>query len=1003
MKYRAATRLLVIYSVCGSLIVTATNVLAADDRAAVEVNSPLSIEDSLKQFRLHPDLKIEPAAAEPDVIDPVAVRFDEQGRMWVVEMRDYPNGPAEGESPKSRISVLEDRDGDGRFETSRVFADHLLFATGIQPWQQGVIATVAGEVLYLQDTDGDGVADVRETWFSGFAAENPQLRANHPTFALDNHIYIANGLRGGSVATKREEWQSGAKPIPISGMDFRFDPLSGNPEAVSGVGQFGLTFDDFGNRFTCSNRNPCIHVVLADHYLKRNPFLAASAVVSDVSPAGTDSRVYPISKFWTTSTLHEGQFTAACGVTIYRGDALPAEFRGNSFTCEPTGNLVHRDRLAPSGATFTSQPGREGVEFLASPDTWFRPVNLTVGPDGAMYIVDMYRAVIEHPQWMPEELRDRTDLEYGNDRGRIWRIVPRAGLHTTEKPQLAETDSSEFVEHLSHDNAWWRETAQRLLIERQDRSVQPQLEKLANSDSKPTAAVHALWTLEGLGLLSEDVIAKALVHTSPRVREQAIALAEARMADSRRLRSGVLKSVEDTDPRVRFQAALGLGEAPIDQEILSALAEILAQSAQDPWPRLAVLSAAADHEQKLLGALWSKAGETENLAPLIEEIAAIVGTRQKPDEIGGALGNLTTLPEEISAETKANLRSALVAGIGQGLSRRGGNLASTLKQLPAEFGDVPPAVHEVFDAATSIAADSSRAAAVRIAAIQLLRFATFETSGPTLIELIKNDSAQAIRLANINLLAGFHDDSIGPFLLEGFNRRTPAERRAVLEALLADDARTALLLDAIEAENISVAELGATNVNRLTKHKDETIKERAAKLLAAAIPADRRQVLADYQSALKLKSNPEQGRALFEKNCSGCHRVSNIGVEIGPDIADSRTREPAALLTDILNPNGAIDANYVSYSVITQQGTTVTGIIAAETASSITIKQPEGKQVTVLRQDIDEVISNGISLMPEGLEKNLNHQQMADLIAFIKNWRYLDGNVPLRERLGGID
>jgi len=966
--------------------------------AATPINSPLTIADSLANFQLHPNLKIELAAAEPDVIDPVAIRFDEQGRMWVVEMRDYPNGPGEGEPPRSRISVLEDRDGDGRFETSQVFADNLLFATGIQPWQGGVIATVAGEVIYLKDTDGDGVADLRETWFSGFVAKNPQLRANHPTLALDNRVYVANGLRGGSVVAERKQWQEETKPVSISGMDFRFDPLAGNPEGVSGVGQFGLSFDDFGNRVTCSNRNPCIHIVLADRYIKRNPFLAVGSVVNDVSPAGAVSRVYPISNFWTTSTLHEGQFTAACGVTIYRGDALPAAFRGNSFTCEPTGNLVHRDVLTPSGATFASTPGRDKVEFLASPDTWFRPVNLAVGPDGALYVVDMYRAVIEHPQWMPEELRDRTDLEYGNDRGRIWRITPKNWKRPTEQPQLASATSEKLVEYLNHDNAWWRETAQRLLIERQAREVQQQLEQLVGGDAKPTAAVHAFWTLNGLGVLSDESITTGLAHSSPRVREQAVRLAEPHLNDSQSLQAAVMKLADDNDPRVRFQTALSLGEMVADAELLTALADALAVGGGDPWTRLAVFSAAPNHEQELLKRLWSKPVASEKLAPLATEIAALIGSRQKPEEIGGVLQNLTTLPTAMPDASKMQLQAALISGIGQGVGRRGVKLDGMLNKLPAEFADTRTAVQNVFEQAKSTATDTKQDLAARTSSIQLLQYTTFADAGSTLMELIENDPAQAIRLASIDVLAGFHDDAIGPFLLTGFSGQTPAGRRAVINALLRNDARATLLLDEIEAQTIAVAELGATNVNRLTKHKNPALKTRAGQLLASAIPADRKEVLAKYQTALTLKPDPQQGRALFEKNCSTCHRVSNIGVEIGPDIADSRTRQPAALLTDILNPNRAIDANYVSYSIVTAQGTTVTGIIAAETASSITIKQPEGKRVTVLRQDIDEVISNGISLMPEGLEKNLTLQQMADLIAFIKNWRYLDGNVPLRER-----
>ena len=324
------------------------------------VKSPVSPKESIQHLQVHPDVRVELVACEPQVVDPVAMAFDETGRLYVVEMTDYPNGPEDGQPPKSKIKYLEDQDGDGFYETSHLFADQLLFANGVLPWEGGVIVTMAGEVAYFKDTTGDHKADVRETWFTGFAQENPQLRANHPTLGIDGYVYIANGLRGGDVIAKRKEWAKDAKPVSLSGRDFRFHPITGKYEAVTGIGQFGLTFDDYGRRFVCSNRNPCKHLVFEDHYLSRNPHLAISQTGHDVSPAAENSRVYPQVSAWTTSTLHSGQFTAACGVTVYRGTAMP-QFYGNSFTCEPTGSLVHRDVWSPLGATFTSKCSFTGI------------------------------------------------------------------------------------------------------------------------------------------------------------------------------------------------------------------------------------------------------------------------------------------------------------------------------------------------------------------------------------------------------------------------------------------------------------------------------------------------------------------------------------------------------------------------------------------------------------------------------------------------------------------
>src|SRR5262249_1241311 len=262
----------------------------------------------------------------------------------------------------------------------------------------------APNIVYLRDDAGGGKADKREVLFEGFAVQNPQLRVSHPLLGPDHWVYVANGLRGGKI---KRAGKDDAKPTDIGGMDFRFDPLEPDRfEAVSGMGQFGNAFDEWGHRFVCDNRHHLRHVVLPDQYIKRNPFLAVPSVVEDISEsplgeAGAGAKVYPLSQNWTTSNLHAGRFTSACGVFVYAGDLLPVEFRGAAFTCEPAGNLVHQEILHDKGATFRSEPAFKEKEFLASPDDWFRPVFLTDGPDGALYVVDMYRAVIEHPEFMP--------------------------------------------------------------------------------------------------------------------------------------------------------------------------------------------------------------------------------------------------------------------------------------------------------------------------------------------------------------------------------------------------------------------------------------------------------------------------------------------------------------------------------------------------------------------------------------------------------------------------
>jgi putative membrane-bound dehydrogenase-like protein len=954
---------------------------------AADVASPLSPEEAQKAFVLaDPALQIELAAAEPDVIDPVAIRFDESGRMWVVEMRDYPLG-----GPPSRVRVLEDKDSDGRFEAATTFADNLQFVTGLQPWKGGIFVTLAGAVVYMKDTDGDGRCDQQETWFEGFAEQNTQLRANHPRLALDNWIYVANGLRGGRVVNRKLKDEA---PINISGMDFRFDPLTGKAEAVSGNGQFGLCFDDWGNRFVCSNRNPVRHVVIEDRYLKASPSVTVPSVMHDVAAWGEQSRIFPISRAWTTSNLHAGQFTAACGVYIYRGDLLPAEFKGNAFTCDPTGNLIHREIMQPAGPTFTSRAAYEGKEFLASPDEWFRPVNMELGPDGALYVVDMYRCVIEHPDFVPDELKRRPDQRLGDDRGRIWRILPLPlregrgeGLSTRRRPNLTKAASDELISLLADPNAWQRETAQRLLIERADTKAISPLAAVAKRGPEPLARLHAFWTLARLGALDEGLLSFACGDRHPAVQRQGLILSELSAVGRRSLNPVHLSS---GDGGVRFQAQLSLlfaEKTPLETPLTDAQfrrLDFLIGNAEDPWARSALLMLLGpDRAPEFAQTLLSKEKHSYRLAPgKIELLEGVAELSQQSAREGAALATVKVAVNALS-ESQPEIGIAALSGMSRSWARgKGSPLDPQTKTSLIPAAALLPILNNV-----------KAAAAVRSKAVALLAHAA---EGPReLVRLTDRRNDQALRLAAIAALAKTSESAAWQPLLEGLPSDTPAARRAILDGLLTGRERTDLLLDAIEAGKIKATELEPPQVKRLVEHRDAAIKERAAKLLAAAVPADRAQALADYQPVLKMTGDAARGQAVFEKHCSACHRIAGIGVNVAPDISDSRTKKFDQLLGDILLPNRAIDNNYLGYTVRLLDGTIATGILTTETATSITLKQQGGKEAVIPRAEIDELRSSGQSLMPEGLERNIPHQEMADLLSFIKNWRYLDGRTPL--------
>ena len=398
--------------------------------ALVAAPGSLSPAEALGAFQVEPGARVELAAAEPLVRDPVALCFGDVGRMFVVEGRSYPQL---GESPLTlgTVALLEDADGDGRFEKRTTFADGFTFPNGILPWGGGVFLTCAPDIWFLKDTTGDDRADVRQIVLTGFGTESSseQLRVASPTLGPDGWVYITSGLTDAKVTSPLHP----SRPaVTAKRQDGRFHPETFVYEPLAGAGQFGQCFDALCHRFVSSNRNPLMHVVLSPGVLKRNPHFAFTDTVENVVPVA--ARVYPISGDTTAATYipslinqqHTGTYTSASGICI-RG--------GSAFICEPAQNLVQRQRLRPSGATFLAEHPTPGRDFLASPDQWFRPVHAIVGPDGALYVCDMVRQYIDHPRYLPEPIRGKLPFRAGTDKGRIWRVVQ---LGVAAEKQTAE-------------------------------------------------------------------------------------------------------------------------------------------------------------------------------------------------------------------------------------------------------------------------------------------------------------------------------------------------------------------------------------------------------------------------------------------------------------------------------------------------------------------------------------------------------------------------------------
>ena len=982
--------------------------------------APITARDAAKTFRVLDGFHMDLLAGEPLVASPVAMTYDENGRAYVCEMRDYPytdkaHHERNQENPTDEaigtVRLLEDTDGDGVFDKSTVFADGLSWPTGVACWKGGVFATATPDIWYLKDTDGDGKADLRRKVFTGFRKLNVQSVMNNLVWGLDNRIHGAGGSNGGQI---RAGDKPDAKPLVMSRNDFRFDPVTEQFELLSGGARFGGAFDDWGHRFLCDIRNPAQHVVLPQRYLARNPYLAARSSLHDMAESGDQLPVYRVSppepwrvlraNRWAgerdivmprSELVGAGVVTSSSGLTSYRGAAYPEKYRGNVFVCEVAGNLLYRLHLTPDGPTFKATRVDGQAEMVASTDNWFRPVNFVNAPDGTLHVVDMYRENIEHPWSIPDDIHAAVDLESGREKGRLWRLTPPK-FKPRKPPRLGRATTAELVATLENPNSWWRETAQRLLFERQDKSVVPALRKMVKRGKTPQARLHALWTLVGLnGLTNEDVLA-GLKDRAAGVRENAVTLAElqltaepegrarrsARAADvkaydtdaERRARSDapyptaqlvtrLLKLASDPDAGVRLQLALTLGEIS-DPRAADALATIAKRDAGDPWIRTAVLSSVANTSDQLLTRLLADAkfAASPTAAEMFRVLAQIVGIRRKDDEI----------QRTFEAARQANALLEVALGVGEGLKRAGRSLRQS---APPRF--VGGLLDQGRDTALAEAPLDTR-----LKAVQALAYDDFEQVKEALTELLAPKQPQVIQRAAVVALGSFSQPEVARLLLSGWRTYTPAIRAEVINALLDARSRTPALLNAIESGLVPANQVPFARRAALLRTADATTKERLNRIFVGAV-ASRKDVIAKYQDALSMKGDTARGQKVFETACATCHRAGALGKDVGPNLATTRQWSPEQMLINLLDPNREVAPNFVGYTVETRDGRTLDGIITDESAASLTLKRAEGVTETVLRRDIAQISGSGVSLMPEGIESAITVEQMADLIAFL--------------------
>jgi len=816
----------------------------------------LSAAESQKLIQFDGPYEVQLVASEPLILDPVEVTWDAKGGMYVADMRDYPFPKNPNDPPMSRIQQLFDDNGDGKMDRATTFADHVDHVQGLLPYNGGLIATTRSQVLFLKDTDGDGKADANESLIKGFNPKHAQLQVSAPRWGLDGCVHFNNGLDA-------KEIYPVANPkdvVEVPRSNFKWDPRTGKITPTGGVGQYGGAFDDWGHHFYCSNRNPLMFTVMPYEAMLRNPHAGITQVHEDIATPGAETRVYPVRITHTTADAHAGTNTACSGLGVYRGDLMP-ELKNNVFVPDPTGQLVTRYKVEPNGASLKATRVGKNTEFFRSGDEWCRPVNMTTGPDGAIYICDMYRHWIDHARFFPEEFVKTHDMREGENEGRIWRIVPKGTTKLVTKT---------LGKYHDVPVAGWGDTP-----------------------------------------------------------------------------------VEHPE-RIAFFKAMNLTDA-------RGLADTLGRHPNDPWMAKMVASSGS----KQLGTILSSLGDSffgsfsETKVTTIRMMVGAAMADAEPNDVTALLSLLQREPGKLLW-----WKPALLQGLGK---------------LPKGHDDAVKEIAALQSGIDAVLADAKSTLDQKLAVLPLLGQRKWDAVAPTVKNLLTTTQPAELTAAALALLRKFSIKQTEPFIYEILTHTSPSLKGQLVTVLAAGSPLE--LLKRMDRGELPKALIDVEKRWSMQRGKGELAE--LAKKLFGQPSADRAAVIASYMDCTKKPGDAAKGKVVFQTICIACHKVGDIGQDVGPPLADIKAKPVEGLLSDILDPNRMFEARWSAYQIDTKDGKQLMGLVTGETSEAVTLTMMGGLKEIVQRSNIKEMKSLDRSLMPVGVEAGINQEQMSDLLAFL--------------------